>query len=83
MLLQDHVTVMCRSGYGLTQITDSSLLLAITNLQISPVFRQNISQCDINVQVSEGSSPQALSNGTCNAIVCKMPCPPELFSIGT
>ena len=35
----------------------------------------------INVQVSEGSSPQALSNGACNTIVAKTvtkPRPPKV-----
>ena len=32
-------------------------LVAIMDLQISPIFPRNISQWDINVRVSEGSSP--------------------------
>ena len=55
--------------------------VAITDLQISPIFPRNFSRWDINVRVSEGSSQRALSNGACNAIVGKTvtkPRPPKL-----
>ena len=63
------------------QSARSWLRVAITDLQISPVFPRNFSQWDINVRVSEGSSPRALSNGACNTIVGKIvtkPRPPKL-----
>ena len=44
-------------------------------------FSADISQWDISVQVSEGSSPRALSNGACNVIIDKTvmkPHPPKL-----
>ena len=56
-------------------------IVAILDLQISPIFLRSISQWDINLRVSEDSSPRALSNGACNVIVDKTvakPRPPKL-----
>ena len=60
--------------------------LTISDLQISPLFPRNISKWNINVRLSEGSSPRALSNGACNAIVDKTvakPRPPKVSPIQT
>ena len=45
------------------------IIVAISNLQISLFFPRIIFQWNINVRVSEGSSPRALSNGACNVSV--------------
>ena len=47
------------------------LLVAISDLQISPIFPRIIFKWDINVRVSESSSPRALSNGAYNVSVRK------------
>ena len=57
--------------WGMGSSLGLSTWVAITDLQISPVFPWNLSQWDINVWVSEGNSPRALSNGACNVIVGK------------
>ena len=57
---------VCLSDYGPPNFTNISVELL---------------QWDINVRISEGSSPRALSNGACNAIVSKnvtKPRPPKL-----
>ena len=52
------------------------IVVAITDIQISPVFSETFPR-----EVSYGTSPQALSNGTCNTIIGKTvtkPHPPKL-----
>ena len=46
-----------------------ALLVVISDLQISLIFLQNISKWNINNQVSEDSSPRALSNSETTVLV--------------
>ena len=63
--------------------TELLFYIAMSNLQISLIFPRIIFQWNINVRVSEGNSPRALSNGACNVSVDKIvtqPRPPKLSS---
>ena len=68
-------------GASEVYIVHESLMVAISDLQISPIFAGSIIPGKNNVQSPGGSTPRALSNGVCYAIIgqtVEKPRPPKL-----